>query len=178
MIRTVVAFSNSSTREKIAELLEKNGIKVRCICKRGIEVVRDIKKMGGGVVICSPQLHDMTADDLAFELGRLAFFLVAGRPAELDLCEDENIFRLKLPAPAGEICGSVRILTELDERRSHFEKPERSSEESQLIRRAKEFIMDRNAMSEEQAYRFIQKRSMETSTPMVEIARLFLANME
>lgn len=34
--------------------------------------------------------------------------------------------------------------------------------------------MEKNSMTEDQAYRFIQKRSMETSTPMPDVAQMIL----
>ena len=174
MLRTVVAFSNDKLRNTITDTLERNGIQVHVACKTGLEVLRYIKRMGGGVVICSPRLSDMTADELADELSDIAFFLVAGRPGDLDICENENLFRLSLPASSGEIYGSARILVELDERRNHDTRPERSKEEKDIIQSAKQLIMGRNQMSEDQAYRFLQKRSMESSTPMVEVAKMFL----
>ena len=43
-----------------------------------------------------------------------------------------------------------------------------------LITRAKELLMNRNCMTEEQAHRFIQKRSMDTGAKMVQTARKIL----
>ncbi len=177
MVRTVIAFPTEKMRTTIEDALERGGIQVHCACKSGSEVLRTIKKLGGGVVICAPRLCDMTADDLAYELSDIAFMLVAGRPADLDMCENESVFRISLPAPGAEICGSARILIELDERRSQAMRPVRPLEEKEIIKRAKELVMERNNISEEQAYRFLQKQSMETSTPLVEIAKIFLKEL-
>ncbi len=177
MVRTVIAFPTEKMRTTISEALERGGIDVLCACKSGSEVLRTIKKIGGGVVICAPRLNDMTADDLAYELDDEAFMLVAGRPADLDMCENENVFRIALPAPGAEICGSARILIELDERRKSAMRPVRPIEEKEIIRKAKELVMVRNNFTEDQAYRFLQKRSMETSTPLVDIAKIFLKEL-
>ena len=174
MSRTVVAFSNDKLRETILEALEKNGIPVHAICRTGSEALRSIKKTGGGVLVCAPRLSDMTADDLADDLGEDAFYLVAGKPMDLDMVENENIFKITLPASSGMIAGSARILVELDERRRIEMRPERPAEEKELINKAKLIVMERNDMTEDQAYRFLQKRSMESSTPLVEVARMFL----
>ena len=52
--------------------------------------------------------------------------------------------------------------------------PKRSTEDKLLITRAKELLMSRNCMSEEQAHRFIQKRSMDTGAKMVQTAMKIL----
>ncbi len=174
MIRTVVAFATEDARNTISGLLEKSGISVRFSCRTGLEAVRAIKKMGGGVVVCGSRLPDMTADELCFELYESAFFLVVGKPSQLQLCESEDIFKLSTPLRGGELAGSVNMLLQMDERRSRSSLPKRSDMDKDLVMRAKSFVMEKNGMSEDAAYRFIQRRSMETSTPMTEIARLIL----
>lgn len=52
--------------------------------------------------------------------------------------------------------------------------PKRSAEDKLLITRAKELLMSRNCMTEEQAHRFIQKRSMDTGAKMVQTAMKIL----
>ena len=66
------------------------------------------------------------------------------------------------------------MLIQLDQRRSRRHLPKRSADDESIIRRAKLLIMEKNNMSEEQAYRFIQRRSMETSAKMSDTARLIL----
>ena len=72
----------------------------------------------------------------------------------------------------------MRILLQLDERRDRAGVPERSDEDKEVIIEAKEYLMQHNEMTEEQAHRFLQKRSMETSTPMADVAKLVLYNAE
>ena len=63
---------------------------------------------------------------------------------------------------------------QLDERIVAASVPKRTEEEKQVITTAKELLMEKNSMTEDQAYRFIQKRSMETSTPMPDVAQMIL----
>ena len=63
-------------------------------------------------------------------------------------------------------------------RRKAKQKPkERNEEEVALIREAKELLMTRNNMSEEDAHHYIQKCSMDSCTNMVETAQMVLAMM-
>ncbi|MDO4619151.1 MAG: response regulator [Lachnospiraceae bacterium] len=174
MIRTIVAIADDALRDSIIRILQKNGIEVRISCRSGQEALRAVNRMDGGVVICSARLTDMTADELADTLGTDALFLVLARPSELDYCENENLFRVPLPVHSGELIGGVRILLQLDEHSVAARLPKRTDEDKAVITQAKEVLMDKNEMTEEQAYRFIQKRSMETSTPMPDVAKMIL----
>lgn len=55
---------------------------------------------------------------------------------------------------------------------------QRSEEDRQMIEKAKALLMDRNKFSEEEAHRYIQKRSMENGTGLVEVAQMILSLMQ
>ena len=55
---------------------------------------------------------------------------------------------------------------------------ERTEEEKQLLKDAKELLMGRNNMTEEEAHRYLQKRSMENGTGLVETAQMVLSLMK
>jgi response regulator NasT len=71
--------------------------------------------------------------------------------------------------------GAVDMLIQMDQKRSRKVIPKRDKEDQQVILRAKELIMEKNDMTEDQAYRYIQRKSMETSSKMTEISKLILA---
>lgn len=175
MDRIVLAIADDQLRETILKILRKNGVEVRISCRSGQEALRAVHRMDGGVVISSARLTDMTADELAETLGGNALMLVLARPSELDFCENESLFRVPLPVHSGELLGGVRILLQLDEHSAAARVPKRSEEDRKIITEAKELLIEKNEMTEDEAYRFIQKRSMETSTPMPEVARMIYA---
>ncbi|MGM9521613.1 MAG: ANTAR domain-containing response regulator [Oscillospiraceae bacterium] len=178
MIRTVVAFEREESRKRVAEMLEKAGITVRFRCKTGADVIRAVKLMGRGVVICGYKLPDMSADELAFELSDHASFLILAKPTQLDMCENQEVFKLPIPVTPGELAGSVNILVQMDRISSKTTIPQPSREDNSVIMEAKAFLMERNRMTEEQAHRFIQRKSMESSTRMTETARLILSSAD
>ena len=47
-----------------------------------------------------------------------------------------------------------------------------------MIADAKQLLMDREGYTEDQAHRYLQRRSMETSLKMTEVARLIIASYE
>lgn len=174
MVRTVVAFNKQETLDSISSLLEDSGISVRYRCRTGPEVIRAVKKMGGGVVICYYKLLDVMADQIAYELQGIADVLVAAKPVYLDLCENESLFKIPMPIRTGEFIGSVNVLLQLDQKRSKAELPKRSEDDELLIIQAKQLLMDNSGMSEPQAHRYLQKKSMETSSKMTDTAKLIL----
>lgn len=178
MIRIVTVFSGAEADEKISSVLERSGLPVRSHCRTGAEAIRAIRKMGGGTVVCGFKFADMTADELAFELKGEALLLVIAKSAQLELCENEELFTMPLPIKAGELAGSVEMLVQLDQKRSSRMLPRRSEGERELIEQAKALLMERSGMTEERAHRYIQRRSMDCGAKMADTARLILRTME
>ena len=52
---------------------------------------------------------------------------------------------------------------------------ERTQEETELIGKAKALLMERNNLSEEEAHRYLQKRSMDNGTGLAETAQMILS---
>ena len=100
--------------------------------------------------------------------------LVVAAQSMLDLCENEDIFRLASPVRRGDLIASVGMLLRMGRRLEKYVRPRRSREEESAIREAKALLMDRNGMSEEQAHRFLQKRSMDAGVRLGQAARLVL----
>ena len=61
-------------------------------------------------------------------------------------------------------------------RKKQREKPkQRSKDEQEMIAEAKALLMERNNMTEEEAHRYIQKRSMDNGTGLTETAQMILS---
>lgn len=174
MIRTVIALGTGERADFICSALEQNGVEVRYRCRTGAEVIRSIRKMGGGVVLCPFKLPDMTADTLAANLNGMATLLVIAKPQNLELCEEEDLFKIPVPVRTSELVGSVNMLIQMDQMRAARVVPKRSEADQALIAQAKELLMDRNGLSEAAAHRYLQRRSMETCARMEETAKIII----
>ena len=95
--------------------------------------------------------------------------------SRLELCEEDGIFRLASPVHRGDLLASVRMLIQMNRQYIGQYRPQRTEEEQSLIAQAKAVLMDRHSMTEEQAHRFLQKKSMDNGAKLVEIARMILA---
>ena len=170
----IVAFEAEENRRRIVDMLESGGIHVGNTCRSGAEVIRIVNKIGGGLVVCGFKLKDMTAADLADNLSGIATLLTIASPMRMQLCDKENVFKLPTPITKSDLMASVRMMSQVEQKYYKTALPGRDPEEEKLIKMAKELLMDRNLMTEEEAHRFIQKRSMNTGSKMVETARVII----
>jgi response regulator NasT len=174
MDRIIVAFESEANQTRIKDMLESGGLSVKKTCRSGAEVIRNVKKMGGGVVVCGFKLGDMTASELAYDLQRIAMVLAVAPATQMALCENEDLFKLPAPVTKGDLLASVRMLVQMQNRYIRMMLPRRSGEEEGIVNRAKELLMNRNCMTEAEAHRFLQKKSMDTGSKMVDTARMII----
>ena len=88
-----------------------------------------------------------------------------------------SVLSLQLPIKAADLVNTVHMILSKQEqkRRRKKNRPRaRSWKEQNYISNAKMVLMERNHLSEEEAYRYIQKSSMDTGTNMVETAQMIL----
>ena len=172
--RIIIAFEREATQTRIRDMLEGGGISVRKACRSGAEVIRTAKKLGGCIVICSYKLGDMTASELAYDLHRVAMVLAIAPASQMELCENEALFKLPAPVTRGDLLASVRMLMQMEGRYFRMMLPHRTEQEEALVQRAKQLLISRNCMTEEQAHRFLQKKSMDTGSKLTDTARIII----
>ena len=84
---------------------------------------------------------------------------------------------VQMPVKASDLVNTVNMIRTQQERRKRKEKKKpkaRSWKEQNYISNAKMMLMQRNHLSEDEAYRYIQKSSMDSGTNMVETAQMLL----
>ena len=94
------------------------------------------------------------------------------------ICEvPTSILSVQMPIKASDLVNTVNMILTQQERRRRKEKQKpkaRSWKEQNYISNAKMMLMQRNHLSEDEAYRYIQKSSMDSGTNMVETAQMLL----
>ena len=174
MDRIVVAFANEEAQRRILRLLASDGWESTACCTSGAEVIRAVRKLGSAIVICGFKLRDMTAADLAADLRGTAVLLVVSSAVNLDMCEGENLYKLATPAARSDFFATLDRLRRFEEKNLHHPPPKRREEEQKLICTAKELLMDVNRMTEAEAHRFLQKRSMDSGMKLAEMAQYII----
>jgi response regulator NasT len=134
--------------------------------------------MGGGIVVCGYRLSDMTATDLAFNLNGSAHLLVIAPPEQLDFCEGDNIFRLQTPTTRADVNASVRMLEQMEQMQLRKTLPQRDETEKAIVAQAKALLMDKHRMTEPEAHKYIQRKSMESGVKMADTARKILQSVD
>lgn len=179
MLKTVTAFKNRQLGQSVRAALEQCGIKVQAECSSGAEAVRAIRKLGGGVVVCSFYLQDMTANELFEYIGGTATMLVVGKPATLTLCKTDLQERLALPVVRRDLVEKVRDLHKQRQRKcSHSPAlSRRTPEEEAVIQAAKELLMQKRNLSEHEAHRYLQKVSMNKGLTMLMTSRAVIQRL-
>jgi response regulator NasT len=90
-----------------------------------------------------------------------------------------NIIKLLMPFKSDDLIDTLRMLIPGSfsfgrRAKPPKPKPQRSDEEKKLIEKAKVTLMDRNGMTEPEAFRYIQKTSMDMGRTMIESAQMIL----
>lgn len=168
----ILAFPKPETSAKIKRMLESAGYNIICICRSKAELIRAALSYDDSLIIMSFMLRDGTANDVHDELpdGQpIAVIIKAEQQASISY---GDIFTISLPLNRTLLINSVELLTGSIERRKS--KGVRSAEERKIIEKAKLFLMEEHNMSEQQAHRFIQKRSMDTGAKFIDTAKMIL----
>ena len=88
---------------------------------------------------------------------------------------------LAMPLKVHDLIGTIEMmnLAQQRRRRKQQNKPKaRSEAELEILKRAKEILMSRNHMDENEAHRYLQKCSMENGSNLVETAQMVISLAE
>ncbi len=170
MVKIIVAFASEEMNKRITDALEQAGFSVFRRCASAGDVRRTLGECGDGVIITSARLPGATVDELTYDFGKQAVILAVGRPEQLALCTHPDVFKLAMPFSRCELLASVRMMIKAHRMRL----PGRSDEQTALIERAKQMLMDKWEMTEPQAHRYLQKHAMDTHMKLVDYAAKIL----
>ena len=185
----IVAFNHLAERKRIVDILEKEGFYVKGTAATASSTLRQISiEDGGGLVICGSRFSDMTASQLYNLLPEDYDMLVLSSSAmglDLSFGAPDGFFTMALPLQLQDFVSSVSMLLKTRQMyrdtRIHFlgkVKPEKTAgkttDEKKLIESAKALLMEKDNMSESEAHRFLQKRSMESGLKIADVAKLII----
>lgn len=180
MISIIVAFPKLDDAKSIRNLLVRNGFHVPNVANNGAAVVHMANELDGGIVVCGYKFEDMIYHELHEYLPEDFQMLLVASKTVLGGCQDEEIMSLSMPIKAYELLETLAMLVGEKEReqkrRRRMPRP-RSEEEQKILDEAKELLMERSNLTEEEAHRYIQKNSMDVGRSMVETAQMLLSLM-
>ena len=166
----VIALPKIDDAKKIRTILNRHGFSVAAVCSTASTALASMSELDGGILICGYKLTDRYYRDVLEDIPSYfeMLLLASGRViAEAPT----SVLTVEMPM------NTVDMMLSQIERRLKKEKKKpktRSWKEQNYISNAKFLLMERNHLSEEDAYRYIQKCSMDSGTNMVETAQMVL----
>lgn len=178
MSSIIVANSNPDYASRIAAVLRSSGLYISGLCTTGAQVIEFTKKhYHGGIVVTSAKLRDMPAINLPRVVVSNYDFLFLISSQMSGVCDSLESASLMLPINRMNLIASVHMFLNISDYTSLSIKKKLASgnyDEKQMIKKAKELLIERNNLSEPVAHRFIQKKSMDTGKKMVETSMIIL----
>lgn len=178
METVIVAFENASTGQRFGDLLESSGAANCVLCRSGDQVRRLVSKQQVYCVVCSPHLPDGPAEWLCEDLPPSCSLLLVGPQHILDTCDNRDVYKLPTPIRKDEALSTVRLLLQFGHRVEKILRPRRSGTDQALIDRAKQLMMERKGLSEEEAHHALQRRSMDAGARLSQTARQVIAELQ
>ena len=146
------------------------------VCRTSADVLRVSNERDYGLVICTKKIMEMSYIELSGYMPEFFGMIILTKDMTVELASD-NMMKLTLPLKKRELLATIETMSGFLERRIRKKKkapPRRSQEEQKIIDEAKALLMERNGMTEPEAFRYIQKSSMDSGRGMVESAQMVL----
>ena len=172
----IIALPKPEEAKRISDVLKRRGLETTAICTTASHVLSQVHQLESGIIICGSRFPDMYYTQLAEYLPEYFEMLLLASPVVLDNCPP-GILTLALPFRANDLLSTVEMMLQQLSRRLKKQKAspkKRSEQELNYINNAKWVLMERNNMTEQEAFRYIQKCSMDSCTNMVETAQMIL----
>ena len=174
----IVAFPRQDSARIIRRILMQNGFHVDALCTTGAQALHCADELGEGIIVCGYRFADMMYTELYEYLSPEFEMLLVASPANCASRGVENLMCLATPLRGNELLQTIEMMEDARVRRKRKVRQgprARTEEEEALIAEAKALLMERNNMSEEEAHRYIQKRSMDNGTGLTETAQMILS---
>ena len=171
MSTLIVAFPKLEEAKAVRNLLIHRGFDVAVPCTSGAQAINQADTLSDGIIICGYKLSDNMVYTELYEYKPKSFEML------LVASQDNGIVCAAMPIKVNDLVSTIEMMlqAQIRRRRKLRSQPrKRSPEEQKIIDDAKHLLMERNNMSEQEAFRYIQKCSMDSGNTMVESATMVM----
>lgn len=136
-----------------------------------------VNRLDGGIVISGYRFSDMYYREINEYLPKGFQMLLLASHGKLAECDVRSLVSLAMPFKVQDFLDTLGMMMVQHNRwnkRSKGRPRSRSENDRRVITAAKELLMERNQMTEDEAHKYIQKLSMDSSTNLVETAEMIL----
>lgn len=177
MASVIVVFQKADDAKAIRNLLVRSGYDVNAVCTTGTQALASADTMNYGIVVSGYRYPDMVSSELHAMLPQnFRMIVVAGSRFWSDN-PVEGITYLGMPIKVRELLDTLSEITAQQDSKRRRERNvarKRDDRGREIVQQAKHLLMDCRNMAEEDAYRYIQKTSMDSSQTMVETAQMII----
>lgn len=191
----IVAFHDMDTAHRIRDVLLRHNLPVKAIATNASMALRNISSDdGGGLIVCGSHFSDMSSVNMLTLLpdDYDMLMLLSNKDMDFSFEHREGLYTLSLPVQAQDLASSARMLLETRQLYTGSFRPSkpaaskpgdagaglRKQNEQRIIDQAKALLMNRNNMSEPEAHRFLQKKSMDSGSKLIDMAITVLKSQE
>ncbi len=174
----IIAMPQMMDAERLAGSLRSQGEDVRLACDTGAAVLKKTDEADSGVIICGYKLKDMSHIELCDMLPDYFEMILVASASKWDMSKD-GIMKLGMPFKISELVRMTELLlSQIDARLKKGGKGPggRNAKQQALVEEAQHLMMERYGMERTEAYRYIQKQSMNSGDSMVDVAKNILAS--
>ncbi len=179
-VHITLAMQNVQVAEKIKYALQREGYFVGDICSSGNEAIRKVRTGPPDLLLINFDMPDVTGLEVATIIGdeNLCSVILFIANNQWDFCspvvEDYDITLFLKPINRLALLSTLETALQNRRRMIKMEKElaelKKGLEDRKVIERAKGILMKRKSISEGEAYRRIQKMSMDSRVAMRDIA--------
>lgn len=173
----IIGLPRQENAKKIKEILQRHGFREIIVVSTAAAALQEIGRLSHGIVISGTKFPDMDYTDFLECLPRYFDLLLLDTTQNVSHRRQPGLVAVTMPIKAYEFVDTVNMMIQnLDRQvvKRKDRKPKRTEKEENYIRNAKAVLIERNHMTEEEAFRYIQKSSMDTGRNMVETAQMIL----
>lgn len=178
----LLVFRRDDVARRLAAVLQSDGYRVADICASGGEALRAAGSRSFDILLVSDSLPDTTGLALAMDMLErrdCGVILITSAPEKAYVERTAGPYDITCLVRPVSRSALLEAAERLDRRRTAGrpagrERLERTTERRALTARAKAVLMRVRGLSEAEAFRTLQKTSMDTGIPITHIARVIL----
>lgn len=182
-----MAIGNRELGEKIKQVLAGSGFAVMDICASGNEALRKVRSLKPELLITNYELPDTTGLEVSKIVAgnNLCAVILLTNETQRGYVEtianDLDIVCLNKPINKALLLNTVELVLKSRRRIRKLEKEiydmKSDLETRKLVDKAKGVLMEKMGLPEQEAYRKIQKQSMDSGIPMKNVAKIIIDTM-
>lgn len=176
----IVVFPKREIASNIRNILVRNGCRVLGVGTTGAQAIQLADNLDEGIIVCGYKMPDMLYTEMREYLPDTFEMLLIASPDKWKDSVCPGVVGLAMPIKVFDLMNTIEMMMQtMDCRRRKRKKDlkNRNPKQQALVQSAKQLLMERNHMSEEEAHRYLQKCSMDSGTNMVETAQMVLSIM-